>query len=337
MPSALHPIERVPVLEYTSAISGRILNDRGMNSAVKGKGMIIMKPGKLRRLIAAPETPALLRGEIWVNRDVLAETGFSEGPEGFVDLASSLGADITFFHWPESVMISDMGGLIGLAREAGLDCGLTIDGPFQRLTVRRNLLGVLHELGGNPSQVRSLLAEETEEIRVILDWAKELEIGLLLITEDLGYTGGLYFSREIFRSILLPFYSELAGQLASTRIALGWHSDGSVEPLLPDLVDCGFRFFSLEPESVDLLNFKRTYGSRAILMSGIRAEWLIGSELNEEQQRACLRDLSALANEGGFILASSCGLYRTKSLPVLKQIYKLAETVMLHQDACPRE
>lgn len=289
------------------------------------KGELVVRPAKLSRLVANPETPALLRGEIWVNPDVLAEAGFDRGPKGLVRFASSLGAHICFFHWPESVMVSDLKELLDLAHAADVDCGLTINGPFQRLTLTRNVLDLLQELHRNPSGFQAMLAKEMEEIAETLDLVKESEIELIMITEDVAYTGGLYFSPEVFRKVLVPFYSSLVSQLSSTRIALGWHSDGDVSPLLPDLVECGLRFFSLEPECVDLLKFKQSYRSRVFLVGGIRAAWFAGKQLDQDEQRQYLLEIAALLKEGGLILASSCGLYSPAFLLNLRQLYRLAE------------
>jgi hypothetical protein len=284
-----------------------------------------MASGKLGRLIRTPETPVLLRGEIWVNPEVLVKAGFDQGPRGLVGLASSLGADICFFHWPESVMAVDIKGLVQLARAADLDCGLMINGPFQRLTLTRNVLDLLQEWHRDPSRFEALLAHEMEDIAETLDLLKGSEIELVMITEDVAYTGGLYFSPELFRRVLVPFYRSLVSRLSSTRIALGWHSDGDVSTLLPDLVESGLRFFSLEPECVDLLKFKQTYLARVSLVGGIRAAWLTGKSLNPDEQRRFLLEISGLLKEGGLIFASSCGLYNPAFLSNLKQLYRLAD------------
>ena len=284
-----------------------------------------MRPAQLNRLVTNPETPALLRGEIWVSPDVLAEAGFDRGHKGLVRFASSIGAHICFFHWPESVTGSDLNELVELAYAAGIDCGLTINGPFQRLTLTRNVLDLLQELQRDPSRFEAPLAKEMEDIAETLDLLKGFEIDLIMITEDVAYTGGLYFSPEVFRKVLVPFYSSLVSRISSTRIALGWHSDGDVSPLLADLVECGLRFFSLEPECVDLLKFKQTYRSRVSLVGGIRAAWLAGKQLDQDEQRHYLFEIDALLKEGGLILASSCGLYNPAFLLNLRQLYRLAE------------
>lgn len=267
----------------------------------------------------------MLRGEIWVSPGVLTEAGFDQGPRGLAGFASSVGADVCFFHWPESASAFVLKELIELAHGAGLGCGLTIDGPFQRLAATRNVLDILRGLGRDRIAFQKLLAREMEEITAILSLIEQSEFDLILVGEDIGYAGGLYFSPEVFRSYLLPFYQVLVGRLGG--MALGWHSDGAIEPILPDLVQCGFRFFSLEPECVDLLNFKRTYGSRVTLLSGIRAAWLAAKEFDRKRQGECLKELSALAREGGLILASSGGLYSSELLPNLREIYRLIKNM----------
>ncbi len=284
-----------------------------------------MEPGKLSRLIADPLRPGLLKGEVWISPEVLAATGCEPGPRGLVGFASALGADICFFHWPAAALAVDFKDLAAIARDAGLDWGLTIDGPFQRLTTQRNLLDILQEVGRDLAGFQSLLAREMEEIKEVVDLIRELEIELLVIGEDLGYAGGLYFSPSVFRACLLPLYEVLVKELSGRGIAPGWHSDGNVEPLLPDLVACGFRFFSLEPECVDLAGFKQAYGSQVSLIGGIRVDWLAAREFNPEMQAACRREISTLAAAGGLILASSCGLYHPRFLPNLSRIYRLVE------------
>ena len=125
----------------------------------------------------------------------------------------------------------------------------------------------------------------------------------------------------------MPSYRVLTHQISKTIPVLGWHSDGDVSTILPDLVDCGFRFFSLESECVDLLSFKRSYGNRVTLIGGIRTAWLTWKGLDLTQQKECLEEIKALIREGGFILASSCGLYHPKFLPILKEIYRLADNI----------
>jgi hypothetical protein len=281
-----------------------------------------VRPGKLRRLLVDPAVPGLLRGEIWIDPHVLAEAGFAQGPRGLVGFAAAAGADVCFFPWSEAAAM-DGQELAALAHRSGLDCALIIDGPFQRLAVRKDLCALLGELTGNPIRFAARLDREMEVIMAMLDRIEDANIDLVLIGEDVGYSGGLYFAPEFFRSHLLPCYEALLGRFRTDGFAWGWHSDGKVDPLLPDLLQCGFQFVSLEPECVDLLCFKKANRSRVCLIGGIRVAWLTAKDFDLELQADCLKEIEALMREGGLVLSSTCGLYRPEFLPNFRKLYQL--------------
>jgi hypothetical protein len=283
---------------------------------------MVLGTGKLKRLLANPAVPGLLRGEIWIDPQVIVEAGFAQGPRGLIDFGVAMEADVCFFPWSESTVVEGR-ELAALAHGAGLDCVMIIDGPFQRLAKRRDLCTLLTELAGNPKRFAARLDREMEAVMAQLDRLEGAEIDLILIGEDVGYSGGLYFAPEIFRSHLLPCYVAMQERFRSDGFAWGWHSDGRVDPLLPDLLQCGFRFFSLEPECVDLLRFKKTHSAGMCLIGGIRSAWLTAEAFDRELQATCLREIGALVREGGLVLASTCGLYRPEFLPNLKRIYRI--------------
>jgi hypothetical protein len=280
---------------------------------------------KLLLLIADPSKPVFLRGEVWVAREVLAAVGFSQDPKGLVELASTVGADICFFPWSQPWMFSDLKEMVELSHGAGMGCGVTMDGPFQRLSREKGLLPILKELGRGSRTLQSHLAKETESIAEGLKLTKDSGIDLVVIGDDIAYGSGLYFSPALFRELLVPSYRILANQISKTISVWGWHSDGDVSTILPDLVDCGFRFFSLESESVDLLNFKRTYGNRVTLIGGIRTAWLTQEGFDLTKQKEYREEIKTYGKEGGLILSSSCGLYHPNFLHALKEIYQWVE------------
>jgi len=266
-----------------------------------------------------------MRGELWIAPEVLLANGFSQDLKGLVEMASSMEADICFLPYHDSLLISDLKELKTLANDVGLNCALTIDGPFQSLTQQRDLLTIFEEMGRRPLNFQEKLTKEMWKIVEKMRRVEELGIELAILCDDLAYKARLYFSPANFRKYLLPLYRILASEFSSKKITMGWHSDGNVSAILSDLVNCGFRFFSMESECVNLLAFKLSYGNRVTLIGGIRTAWLLKDRLDREQQQECLKEIKNLAAEGGFILASSCGLFSPESLHRLKEIYSLTK------------
>ena len=288
------------------------------NSSITGKE-------KLARLIADPSSPVVIRGELFVTPKVLAEVGFDQIPTGMVDFLSSINADICFYNWTESSRPSDFHQMMELCHKAGLGLGLTIDGPFERLAQTGNLFSLLQDIGRNPSALKSRISGKVEEFEKDLRAIAEFQEGPILICEDMAYDRGLYFSPTLFRESLLPVYQRVIADCSSGGSLWGWHSDGNLSAILPDLVNLGIRFFSLETECVDLLKFKHNYRDQATLIAGLRTAWLVEEDWEHEEDFAWIEEIRPLVNEGGLILSSTCGIYDAHSLQQLKKIYHALE------------
>jgi len=78
---------------------------------------------------------------------------------------------------------------------------------------------------------------------------------------------------------------------------------------------------------LDLVNFKRTYGKRITLIGGIRTAWVTQEGSDPTKQKEYLDEIKALVREGGLILVSSCGLFNSKSLPILREIYQMVDNL----------
>lgn len=216
--------------------------------------------------------------------------------------------------------------MMELCRKAGLGFGLTVDGPFERLSKTVGLLPLLQEIGRNSSALKSKIAGKVEEFEKDLKTIGIFQGGPILICEDMAYARGLYFSLTIFREWLLPVYRRLITDVSLRGSLWGWHSDGNLLPILPDLVNLGARFFSLEAECVDLLRFKRNYGDKVTLIAGLRTAWLVEEGWEPEEKFPWIEEIRSLVNEGGLILSSTCGINDAHSLQQLKKIYHTLET-----------
>jgi hypothetical protein len=238
-----------------------------------------------------------------MNPEVLGAFGFNNDLQGRVDFLSSIGADTCFLPWDDSFSTAHLKQMKEQASQARFALAITIDGPFQRLSKKEDLTSLLLQLGREPHHLSPSLDQATKETADIVEKAGSAGIELVILGEDLAYRDNLYFSPALFSEILLPCYRSLI-------------------KILPN---CGFRFFSLEAECVDLLAFKRTHGPRVTLVGGLRTDWLHADMTDAPLAQECLSEIRSLLKEGGFILSSSCGLHDLAFPHRLRRIYRLLE------------
>jgi uroporphyrinogen decarboxylase len=260
-----------------------------------------------------------------MNREVLGALGFSDDLKGRVDFLTSIGADTCFLPWDDSFSPAHLKQMKEQVSQARFALAITIDGPFQQLAQKEDLVSLLLQLGREPHHLIPSLNQATEKTAEILEKTASAGIELIILGEDIAYRENLYFSPALFSEVLLPCYRSLIKTVCSKRLALGWHSDGDVSAILPDLVNCGFRFFSLEAECVDLLAFKRTHGPRVTLVGGLRTDWFHADMNDAHLAQEYLTEIRSLSKEGGVILSSSCGLHDLAFPPRLRRIYRLLD------------
>jgi len=227
--------------------------------------------------------------------------------------------------------------MMELSHNVGLGFGLTIDGPFERLAQTGDLFSLLQDIGRNPSALESRIADKVQEFEKDLRAIGTFQEGPILICEDMAYDQGLYFSPATFRELLLPVYQRVMTDPSLSGSHWGWHSDGNLSAILPDLVNLGIRFFSLETECVDLLKFKRNYRDQVTLIAGLRTAWLVDEDWEHDEKFPGIEEIRSLVNEGGLILSSTCGIYDAYSLQQLRKIYYALETEtdLLHKMTDP--
>ncbi|MGB9803563.1 uroporphyrinogen decarboxylase family protein [Desulfofundulus sp.] len=263
------------------------------------------------------------RGELWISGEVIKESGLEQTQESLVTLSSVIGADVCFFSYTSPIQnlpvnSGEMSVLIKKAHASGLVCGVTVDGPFER-TVREHGFMEVMKLFYKTGHLQACLEKNTALAADEIKAADRAGADLIILCDDIAYKRGLYFSPEHFKSILLPLYRRLRNAISSDKL-MGFHSDGNVESIIHSLAEEGYLAFSLEPEAMNLSELGLRLPEDAIILSGIKAEWLMGPNLEEEEIIQYINDLK---NSCKLVLTSSCGLSDMRSLERLKVIYRL--------------
>lgn len=136
----------------------------------------------------------------------------------------------------------------------------------------------------------------------------ELGVDIIYIGDDAGSQNTMLISPATWRKYLKPRYDFLFREWRKVRkdIIFAFHSDGYIEPIIPDLVDIGLNILNpIQPECMDDARLKREFGDKLCFWGGINVQKTIpfGSPVDVVTE---VRDkLKVYADRGGFIMSSS--------------------------------
>jgi uroporphyrinogen decarboxylase len=276
----------------------------------------------------------LVRGELWVGRRPFQELRIDNSLAGHLRLRNRLGMDLLFL--PVSVPDFSFSSMdyqrfsVTEIEEAvkisNLFVAVIVDGPFQRLVEKQGLLPLLAELKDDEKGVTGRFDEEAADIAALLKECLALNVGAVVVADDLAYQHSTYISPDDSEKLLGSIYSDAVTCIHAGGAYALFHSCGNITALLPQLVACGFDgLAACQSQCLDLVSLKRVYGSQLTFLSGMDADILEAGSLTASQKEEFVNRVMSLARGGGFILSSSCGLYSLNSLQRLEELYSILE------------
>lgn len=159
----------------------------------------------------------------------------------------------------------------------------------------------LYALHDNVSLIEDLLSLYVDWEKVVLRNLQNIGFDVIWAADDFAYNTGLLFSPEVFRKVVLPQIKETAD-----CIELPWiyHTDGNIWEIVEELLDLGMNgLHPIDPNSMDIFEFKRVYGKRICLVGNLDVNLLSGNN-NEEIISGTTKLINEIGKDGGYIFSS---------------------------------
>lgn len=147
------------------------------------------------------------------------------------------------------------------------------------------------------------------QVRVFENMLRFDWVGAIWHADDIAFSTGLLVSPRILRQHLFPWYKEMNRITHQKGRLAVFHSDGAVQYVLEDIVECGFDGVNpLEPKAVNINEIKQKYGKRISLIGNIDLGYTLTRGTPDEVKAEVRRRIRDLAPGGGYAVASSNSL-----------------------------
>ncbi|HVO70847.1 MAG TPA: uroporphyrinogen decarboxylase family protein [Aggregatilineaceae bacterium] len=300
------PVDRIPTqINYTDSMGARMARYFGVSAAALPE---FLGNHLIRVDLSFPqhlnETGAI-HYDWW-------GAGHDTGEEGYFIAYHPLKAnrDLDAFSWPDP-------GQEGLMEKAWA----TIEHYGATHFIVPNLGFALFERAWTLRGLEELLVDMSEDpayVEALFDRIVEIQLALvrryLALGVDGGYFGddygaqkGLLFSPRMWRQYIKPRLSRLFAPFKESDLPILLHSDGQIQPILPDLIEIGVTALNpVQPEVLDHRWLHESFGGKLAFYGGISTQTVLPHGTPDDVQNAvadCVRDL---APDGtGLLLAPS--------------------------------
>jgi uroporphyrinogen decarboxylase len=180
------------------------------------------------------------------------------------------------------------------------------------------ILSLAQQLVGMEKMLMDMAMEE-EYIEYLFEKCGEFqtEIGLeqirrgvdaIWLGDDFGAQNGLLFSKEMFRSMLKPYYIKMLKTFKkeNPNIIPMLHCDGAVKDLLDDIKDMGIDVFNPVQPGVPghgPAELKDGFGDKLAFWGAIDQQYLLPNGSDEEVEKDIKEKIAILGKGGGYMIS----------------------------------
>ncbi|MBA4388361.1 MAG: methyltransferase [Verrucomicrobia bacterium] len=127
--------------------------------------------------------------------------------------------------------------------------------------------------------------------------------------DDFGTQTGPFMSPEMFRSLVIPYFTERIRHIHEfTGAEFFHHTCGAVHPLIPDLIAAGVRILNpIQPRAAGMEpeRLKRDFGDKLVFYGGVDTQELLPRGTPAEVEAATRGLIGVLSRNGGYILSAA--------------------------------
>ena len=238
--------------------------------------------------------------------------GFDTGEEGYFVRVSPLqeDQDLDAMGWPDP----HAPGLLDEAAAAiAADGGEHFLVPnfgwalFERAWSLRGMVEFFMDMAGDPQYAGELLDRVTDIQLALIERFLGLGVDGFYFGDDYGGQANMLLSPPMWRKLIKPRLARLFAPIRAAGLPILMHSDGHIEPILPDLIEIGLNMYNpVQPEVTDFGWLRGTFGNQLAYYGGVSTQTTMPFGSPADVRAAVRKAAAELAPDGtGLLIAPS--------------------------------
>jgi uroporphyrinogen decarboxylase len=179
-------------------------------------------------------------------------------------------------------------------------------GFFEQAHGLRGMDNILADLLLNPGLAQALLEQiAARKIGSAVGFARA-GVDIVFLGDDWGHEKGLFMSPGTWRSYFKPLLQRQVAAVRAARpdVLIAYHSCGHIEPLLPELIECGIDIWhSVQPEANDVARVKALYGRHLAFWGTVGVQSTFPYGTPADMDRIVKERIEIMGHGGGLLIA----------------------------------
>jgi uroporphyrinogen decarboxylase len=174
------------------------------------------------------------------------------------------------------------------------------------------------DLVENPPLVDYLLEQLTAMHLAVSLALTRAGIDILALDDDVGEPSRMLIGRATWQRYFKPHLKTIIDtcRRENPELAIFWHSDGNIEPIIPDLIEIGVDILNpVQPDVMDPAKLKRLYGDRLSFFGSVGTAQLWSWGRPEDIRTEVRERIETVGRGGGLIISPAYDLEPAEGIP----------------------
>lgn len=238
--------------------------------------------------------------------------GFDTKEEGYFPAVSPLkeNANLDVYPWPDPTKDDLFEKARNIIQGEGRDYFIAPNFGFvlfERAWTLRGFERFFMDMGTDPGYTGELLDRITDIQLQLINKFISLGVDGGYFGDDYGAQKNMLFSPRMWRTYIKPRLAKLFAPFVERGLPILMHSDGQIQPILPDLIEIGLTVLNpVQPEVLDHAWLYQNFKGKLAFYGGISTQTVLPNGTTDEVKKAVSDCINQLAPEGtGLLLAPS--------------------------------